>query len=118
MIKVEDLKAGRYILDTQGNVSRIDFICECEGCKKRGFCEPRLSNGEYITVYDFKSRFSNYITVSDDLISLLNTNLSEDRLIQRLRDMEEVITNNNEEAMSWFRNKLIEFGTDYFTVNK
>ena len=49
---------GDFVEDVDGNVGYIDFICDCEKCKERGFNEPRIQymSGEtdYITVYDLE----------------------------------------------------------------
>ena len=44
-----EIKKGLWIKNTDGEVYQIVDICECERCKERGFCEPKLSNGDYIT---------------------------------------------------------------------
>lgn len=53
-----DFRVGDYVEDIDGNVGYIDFICECEKCKERGFNEPRIryTSGEtdYITVYQLE----------------------------------------------------------------
>ena len=50
-----DFHVGDYVEDINGNVGYIDFICDCDKCKERGFNEPRIHyiSGEedYITVY-------------------------------------------------------------------
>ena len=49
---------GDFIEDIDGNVGYIDFICDCEECKKRGFYEPRIhyTSGEtdYITIHELE----------------------------------------------------------------
>lgn len=49
---------GDFVEDIDGNIGYIDFICDCEKCKERGFNEPRIqyTSGEtdYITVYDLE----------------------------------------------------------------
>lgn len=51
-----DFHVGDYVEDIDGNVGYIDFICDCDKCKERGFNEPRIhyTSGEedYITIYD------------------------------------------------------------------
>lgn len=53
-----DFYVGDYVEDIDGNVGYIDFICDCEKCKERGFNEPRIryASGEedYITVYQLE----------------------------------------------------------------
>ena len=53
-----DFHVGDYVEDIDGNVGYIDFICDCEKCKERGFNEPRIryASGEedYITVYQLE----------------------------------------------------------------
>lgn len=49
-----DFHVGDYVEDIDGNIGYIDFICDCDKCKERGFNEPRIhyTSGEtdYITV--------------------------------------------------------------------
>ena len=49
---------GDFVEDVDGNVGYINFICDCEKCKERGFNEPRIQymSGEtdYITIYDLE----------------------------------------------------------------
>ena len=53
-----DFHVGDYVEDIDGNVGYIDFICDCDKCKERGFNEPRIhyTSGEtdYITVYQLE----------------------------------------------------------------
>ena len=53
-----DFRVGDYVEDIDGNVGYIDFICDCDKCKERGFNEPRIhyTSGEtdYITVYQLE----------------------------------------------------------------
>ena len=53
-----DFHVGDYVEDIDGNVGYIDFICDCDKCKERGFDEPRIryTSGEtdYITVYQLE----------------------------------------------------------------
>lgn len=53
-----DFRVGDYVEDVDGNVGYIDFICDCDKCKERGFNEPRIhyTSGEtdYITVYELE----------------------------------------------------------------
>lgn len=78
---------GDFVEDIDGNIGYIDFICECENCKERGFNEPRIRyvSGEtdYIMVhqleyldksykrigkYEFKRKFP--VIESIDLITV------------------------------------------------
>ena len=47
---------GDFVEDADGNIGYIDFVCDCEKCKERGFNEPRIQyiSGEtdYITVHE------------------------------------------------------------------
>lgn len=53
-----DFRVGDYVEDIDGNVGYIDFICDCDKCKERGFDELRIryTSGEtdYITVYQLE----------------------------------------------------------------
>ena len=59
-----DFHVGDYVEDIDGNVGYIDFICDCDKCKERGFDEPRIryTSGEtdYITVYQLESLDKSY----------------------------------------------------------
>ena len=59
-----DFHVGDYVEDIGGNVGYIDFICDCDKCKERGFDEPRIryTSGEtdYITVYQLESLDKSY----------------------------------------------------------
>lgn len=59
-----DFHVGDYVEDIDGNVGYIDFICDCDKCKERGFNEPRIhyASGEedYITVYQLESLDKSY----------------------------------------------------------
>lgn len=61
-IKADDSKyqfnVGDFVEDTDGNIGYIDFICDCDKCKERGFNEPiiQYTSGEtdYITVHQLE----------------------------------------------------------------
>lgn len=59
-----DFHVGDYVEDIDGNVGYIDFICDCDKCKERGFNEPRIryKSGEtdYITVYQLNNLEKSY----------------------------------------------------------
>ena len=59
-----DFHVGDYVEDIDGNVGYIDFICDCDKCKERGFDEPRIryTSGEtdYITVYQLEHLDKSY----------------------------------------------------------
>ena len=59
-----DFHVGDYVEDIDGNVGYIDFICDCDKCKERGFNEPRIhyTSGEtdYITVYQLEHLDKSY----------------------------------------------------------
>ena len=59
-----DFHVGDYVEDIDGNVGYIDFICDCDKCKERGFDEPRIRyiSGEtdYITVYQLEHLDKSY----------------------------------------------------------
>ena len=59
-----DFHVGDYVEDIDGNVGYIDFICDCDKCKERGFNEPRIRyiSGEidYITVYQLEHLDKSY----------------------------------------------------------
>lgn len=59
-----DFHVGDYVEDIDGNVGYIDFICDCDKCKERGFNEPRIHyvSGEedYITVYQLEHLDKSY----------------------------------------------------------
>ena len=59
-----DFHVGDYVEDINGNVGYIDFICDCDKCKERGFNEPRIRyiSGEedYITVYQLEHLDKSY----------------------------------------------------------
>lgn len=59
-----DFHVGDYVEDIDGNVGYIDFICDCDKCKERGFNEPRIQymSGEtdYITVYQLENLDKSY----------------------------------------------------------
>lgn len=49
---------GDFVEDIDGNIGYIDFICDCEKCKERGFNEPRIHyrSGEtdYIRIHQLE----------------------------------------------------------------
>ena len=59
-----DFHVGDFVEDIDGNVGYIDFICDCDKCKERGFNEPRIryTSGEtdYITVYQLEHLDKSY----------------------------------------------------------
>lgn len=59
-----DFHIGDYVENIDGNVGYIDFICDCDKCKERGFNEPRIhyTSGEidYITVYQLEHLDKSY----------------------------------------------------------
>ena len=59
-----DFHVGDFVEDIDGNVGYIDFICDCDKCKERGFDEPRIRyiSGEtdYITVYQLEHLDKSY----------------------------------------------------------
>ena len=59
-----DFHIGDYVENIDGNVGYIDFICDCDKCKERGFNEPRThyTSGEidYITVYQLEHLDKSY----------------------------------------------------------
>jgi hypothetical protein len=108
-ITIEDLKEGKYIQDYNGDVYRIDFICNCSQCRERGFSEPRLSNGEYITQYSYKTGFIGYEATSDNILDLLETKLSKTRVNEKLDDLFKEVCCNNPKAKEWFNSRLQEY---------
>lgn len=59
-----DFRVGDYVEDIDGNVGYIDFICDCDKCRERGFNEPRIcyKSGEtdYITVHQLDNLEKSY----------------------------------------------------------
>ena len=59
-----DFHVGDYVEDIDGNVGYIDFICDCDECKRRCFNEPRIryTSGEtdYITVHQLEHLDKSY----------------------------------------------------------
>ena len=63
-----DFKVGDEVITSTGQVGIIESICDCEGCKKRGFYEPKvkLTNGVYdiyITDNDKNNNFSSFYKI-------------------------------------------------------
>ena len=67
-----EFKKGIWIKNVDGNVYKIENICDCEQCKKRGFCEPVLSNGDYITAYEHDNGFKGWVATSWNVKDLVD----------------------------------------------
>lgn len=70
-IKDYNFKVGDVVITTYGDTGKIDYICECNRCKERGFNEPQWSCDDdkddigYITDYDAKNNFPGYYQIGE-----------------------------------------------------
>jgi len=65
------LKKGMWLKGLYGDIVQIDSICDCERCQERGFLEPSLSDGNYISNYEFQTGFQSWIMNSFNREDLL-----------------------------------------------
>lgn len=66
---MQPIKAGDIVISALGDRGVVEFVCDCDQCKERGFDEPRVvyDNGEkdYITDYDADHGFSRFYQIGD-----------------------------------------------------
>ena len=66
-----EIEVGYQVVTNRGQRGIVDFICNCEECKRRGFDEPQVlfENGSrwYITDYDAKHGFMEYYRIGDQI---------------------------------------------------
>lgn len=56
-----EFKVDNWIRNKDGLIYKIVSICDCEECKKRGFFEPILDNGDCITIYEYEHDFPDWV---------------------------------------------------------
>ena len=67
-----EFQKGYWIKNKDGSVYQIVDICNCDRCKERGFNEPILSNGDYITNYEYETGFKNWVATSLNIKDLVD----------------------------------------------
>lgn len=98
--KIEPMfKIGDEVITKYGEKGTIISICDCDECKKRGFCEleVKYQNGEvdYITNSDFVNNFSDYYQIGYEIygnlvdLSELQQELEEHKVI--IKELEQQI---------------------------
>lgn len=54
-----EFNEGDYVEDVDGNIGYIDYICDCEECKRRGFNEPHIVYPNYDDDYIYRYQLKN-----------------------------------------------------------
>ena len=74
-------KVGDEVITSTGKVGHIDWICDCDKCKERGFFEPHIEVGIgvgsiYLTDNDKRRDFRSFYKIGDRIFG----NIDEDSL--------------------------------------
>lgn len=93
-MNISDYKfnVGDEVITTEGERGKITYICECNKCKERAFCEPIWvkdgeSEEEYITNYTAQTGFKGFYRIGQYRFD----DFCEDNLLRRIEDHEEEI---------------------------
>ena len=100
-MNISDYKfnVGDEVITTEGERGKITYICECNRCKSRGFCELIwVKDGDteehYITNYQAETGFMRFYRIG----SYRFNEFHEELLLKEIQDYEEEI--------SWRRKQL------------
>ena len=67
-IRDYNFKIGDKVITVEGQIGEIVNICDCEECRRRGFCEPMWKRPDdyyvnYITIYQAESGFPGFYQI-------------------------------------------------------
>ena len=84
-------KVGDQVITDDGRVGIIESICDCEGCKKRGFYEPsvKMTIGDcqiWITDTDKENGFRGFYKIGDQVFGNIDKE-AEKRIRERMADL-------------------------------
>lgn len=84
-MKNYEFHVGDYVETVNGEIGYIDYICECDNCKRRKFFEPHVhfadNNNDYITFADRDNGFKCFKRIGRNEI---NTKLEKKNKIEPL----------------------------------
>lgn len=93
-------KVGDKVITSTGEVGHIDWICDCDQCKERGFFEPHIETeiglyDIYITDVAKANGFRNFYSIGSHIFG----NIDEDSLDYSIKSRESQIHELKEELV-------------------
>lgn len=97
-------KVGDKVITSTGRIGHIDWICDCDKCKKRGFFEPHIEievgvGGIYITDNDKRTNFRSFYKIGDRVFG----NIDEDSLEYSIESTNSQITELEEDLKDYYK---------------
>lgn len=91
---------GDIVETIDGVRGRIEFICDCDKCRERGFLEPCYKSdsgdyGYYITKYQAENGFPSYRRIGN---YIFNQKKDEDSISKKVTKVKNVIAHHIEDA--------------------
>lgn len=88
-VKEIDFKVGDQVITSDGRIGFIIYICTCDKCKERGFCEPVIqynnSETDCITALDKNNGFKNFYKIGNQIFG----NLDDRDVLYRMKTIKE-----------------------------
>lgn len=87
---MDEIKVDDLVIYADGKKGKVTEICECDECRRRGFCEPTVLcedyTIDYITIYDKENNFKRFFVIGK---TLYGNKVGETEIIEQIDKIEE-----------------------------